>query len=234
MGAQPAVTVRKEFGDAAARHALAALTGPYLPWGVGAMRPAGLVEVCNDIVLRERRRIVELGGGVSTVLLARLLAQGCPGSDPDSDPDADRRLITVEHDAVWARWLTGQLDREGLGRFARVVHAPLAPHERAIGGLSWYDADALEAGLDAALRGDPIDLLVVDGPPAWARGFELARYPALPVLRDRLAAGATIVLDDVDRAGERRVLRRWAEETGTVFARRSPHTGIALAGWRHP
>lgn len=214
----------KEFGDAAAHHALAALTGPYLPWGVGSMRPAGLVEVCNDVVLRERRRIVELGGGVSTVLLARLLAQGGQESDPD------RRLTTVEHDAGWARWLTGQLDREGLGRFAGVVHAPLVPHERAVDGLSWYDADALETGLDAALRGGPIDLLIVDGPPAWAQGFELARYPALPVLQDRLAAGATVVLDDVDRAGEQQVLRRWADETGTVFAPRSPHTGVAVAG----
>ncbi len=210
----------KDFGDDAARHALAALSGPYLPWGIGVMRPAGLVAVCNDVVLRDRRRIVELGGGVSTVLLARLLAQG--------DADAGARLITVEHDAVWAGWLTAQLEREGLDRFATVVPAPLAPHERAVDGLDWYQAGALDSGLDAALRGEPIDLLVVDGPPAWARGFELARYPALPVLRGRLAAGATVVLDDVDRVGEQRVLSRWSEETGAVFAR-PRHSGIALA-----
>ncbi len=42
------------------------------------MRPAGLVTVCNDIVLNERRRIVELGSGVSTVLLARLMHQRPP------------------------------------------------------------------------------------------------------------------------------------------------------------
>ena len=63
------------FGDDAARFALGALSGPYLPWGSGTMRPAGLVAVCNDIVLNDRRRIVELGSGISTVLFARLLAQ---------------------------------------------------------------------------------------------------------------------------------------------------------------
>ena len=106
------------FGDAAARFALGALPGPYLPWGSGAMRPAGLVVVCNDIVLNERRRIVELGSGVSTVLLARLLAQGST---------AGARLAAIEHDARWARWVAGQLAREGVGDDVVVVEAPLRP-----------------------------------------------------------------------------------------------------------
>ena len=38
----------RAFGDEWALFALAALRGPYLPWGSGAMRPAGLVAVCND------------------------------------------------------------------------------------------------------------------------------------------------------------------------------------------
>jgi hypothetical protein len=63
------------FADEIAMHALAMLPGPYLPWSAGTTRPAGLVTVCNDIVLNDRRRIVELGSGISTVLLARLLTQ---------------------------------------------------------------------------------------------------------------------------------------------------------------
>ena len=63
------------FSDVDASFALRALPGPYLPWGSGSMRPAGLVEVCNDVVLNDRCNIVELGSGVSTVMVARLLAQ---------------------------------------------------------------------------------------------------------------------------------------------------------------
>ena len=126
-------------------HALAALSGPYLPWGSGAMRPAGLVTVCNDIVLNERRRIVELGSGISTVLLARLLTQ--------RPPPGGFLMASVEHDPVWARWVRDQLDREGIGTDVTIVQAPLVPHARAEPGLAWYDEAALAQGLREALRG---------------------------------------------------------------------------------
>ena len=55
-----------------------------------------------------------------------------------------------------------------------------------------------------------IDLLVVDGPPGLLR--PQARYPALPVLRERLSPGASILLDDTHRADEREIVRRWLDE----------------------
>src|SRR5437763_11958820 len=137
----PPSSTGREFSDEAARDALAALPGPYLPWGTGAMRPAGLATVCNDIVLNERRRVVELGSGISTVLLARLLCQRWPLGG--------FRIAAVEHDARWARWVTGQLHREDVGSDVVVIHAALAPHPHAEQGLSWYDDAALTAGLRA-------------------------------------------------------------------------------------
>ena len=202
-------------------HALAALSGPYLPWGSGAMRPAGLVTVCNEVVLNGRRRIVELGSGVSTVLLARLLTQ--------RPPAGGFLMAAVEHDAVWARWVSEQLDREGIGTDVTIVRAPLVPHPRAERGLRWYDEAALAERLREALRADPIDLLVVDGPPAHAAGHGLARYPALPVLADHLAPDSTVVLDDAERPGEREVLRRWERETGLGFDRSAERGGVAVA-----
>ncbi len=111
------------------------------------------------------------------------------------------------------------------------------PHPRAEPGLSWYDESALTEGLRTALQGDPtddliddlIDLLLVDGPPAYVAGMGLARYPALPVMLDRLAPGATLVLDDAERPGEQEVLRRWEDGTGLVFDRRADEAGVAVA-----
>ena len=215
------------FGDDAA---LATLAGPYLPWGSGAMRPAGLVLVCNDIVLNDRRRVVELGSGISTVLLARLLTQRAPSGG--------WRLAAVEHDPQWGGWVTDQLSREGIGNDVVVIEAPLVPHPGpggrgggggGGGGLGWYDRTALAAGLDTVLQGERIDLLVVDGPPAHSVGSGLARYPALPVLREHLAAGATVVLDDVERPGEQEVLRRWEGEFGLAFDRQGANAGVAIA-----
>lgn len=215
-----AQTARPPFDDAAAWHALSSLRGPYLPWSTGAMRPAGLVTVLNEVWFGCPELIVELGSGVSTVVLARLLRELGTG-----------RLLAVEHDEAWAARVVRQLAREDLAEFALVVRAPLRPSERAWESCEWYDEDALLTAIDASPTGaPPIDVLVVDGPPAWQPSAEHARYPALGALGTRLALGARIVLDDVERAGEQAVLVRWQREHGLTFDVR-PGTGVAIARW---
>ncbi|MBJ7330033.1 MAG: class I SAM-dependent methyltransferase [Solirubrobacteraceae bacterium] len=185
--------------------------GPYLPWSSGAMRPGGLVEVCNEILLGERQRVLELGSGASTLLFARLLDQ------------QGGTLEAIEHDARWAAWVTAQLEREDLGGVARVTRASLRPSPHAAGELPWYAADSLAEVLDDA----PFDLLIVDGPPAHADGHGLARYPALGALAAHLTEDAVVVLDDVIRPGETDVLERWEAETAFRFVRHEVQ-GIAI------
>ena len=213
---------QRTFSEAAAAAALVALTGsgPYLPWGAGTMRVAGLVAVLNDVVLSGRCCVVELGSGTSTVLLARLLRS--------THPHGGYVHVAVEHDGPWADWVAAQLAREGLATCSTVVRAPLVEHPHGQDGTLWYDDAVLRAGLDAALAGRPVDLLVVDGPPADTADKVLARYPALPVLADRLAPGATVVLDDVERPGEQEVLRRWEDRFGLRFEQRAAVAGLAL------
>jgi len=191
--------------------------GPYLPWSAGAMRPGGLVEVCNEIVLGRRRTVLELGAGASTVLLARLLRE------------EGGNLVAVEHDAAWAAWVAARLGREGLDGTARVVHAPLVPGSGDAGGLPWYAAGGIAAAVDGAAP----DLLIVDGPPADRPGQGAARAPALFALQDRLASGATVVLDDAVRPGESAILERWERETDWRFERRSVQA-IAVGHRRTP
>lgn len=179
--------------------------GGYLPWNTGAMRPAGLVLVCNDIMYADRTHVVECGSGASTVLLARLLRQRGAGT-----------LTAVEHDAGWAARVRDLLDREGLGDVATVLHAPLT------GEPPWYDHAALES-LPAA-----VDLLVVDGPPAYEPADALARLPALAFFAPRLAPGATVFLDDVDRPGEQQVLAEWERTTAWRFTA-EPDAAVAHA-----
>lgn len=178
--------------------------GGYLPWSSGAIRPAGLVVICNEVVHCGRTRIVECGSGTSTVLLARLLRERGAGS-----------IVAVEHDESWAALVVDLLGREGLGDLARVVHAPLE------GDPPWYARPPLEA-LPAE-----VDLLLVDDPPAHAAGEEHRRAPALPFFEERLVPGATIVLDDLQRTGEREVIARW--ELATPWRFRVDETaGVAI------
>jgi predicted O-methyltransferase YrrM len=168
--------------------------GGYLPWSTGAMRPAGLVVLCNEIMHRARTRVVECGSGVSTIVLARLLRQRGAGT-----------LVAVEHDPAWATLVGDLLHREALDDIARVTHAPLQ------GDPPWYAATALHA------LPTQVDLLVVDGPPAHAPGEQHRRAPALAFFDPRLMPGATVVLDDLQRPGERDVLTRWEATTSWRF-----------------
>jgi predicted O-methyltransferase YrrM len=192
---------------------LAPLASEYIPWSTAAMRPSGLVAVLNDLHVLERRTVVECGAGISTLFIARALERLGHG-----------HLTTLEHDSLWAAATRRQLAREGLTGRATIVEAPLAPHPLSWDG-DWYAEAALARGLPAAR----IDLLLVDGPPAHEPALRHARYPALPVLRDRLAPDCTVALDDAGRSGEQEVLERWEAETDLRFERRPDHGGIAIA-----
>jgi len=178
--------------------------GGYLPWSTGAMRPAGLVVVCNEIVHGARTRVVECGSGASTVLLARLLRERGAGL-----------IVAVEHDRAWAALVGDLLRREKLDDIARVLYAPLH------GDPPWYAPAALEA-LPAQ-----VDLLVVDGPPAHKTSQQHHRAPALAFFEPRLVAGATVVLDDLQRPGEREVITRWEAQTPWRF-RIDEAAGVAV------
>ena len=191
------------IADVDAVIALSPVQGPYLPWSAGAMRPAGLVTALNEIAGNGYERIVECGGGISSVFIARLLAQKEKGT-----------LLTLEIDKRWERWLMSQLRDEVLDKYATVVSAPLKPCPRVAEDVDWYSLDAVEDALEGL---QDIQLLLVDGPPAYEEGKGLARLPALPVLHDALAPDASIVLDDIGRPGEQEVLRRWEDEFSISF-----------------
>lgn len=167
---------------------------PYLPFSSGAMRASGLVHLCNLVVHRAPAQVVECGAGVSTIVLARLLAERGTGG-----------LTVLEHDPAWAERVAEFLAREELSGVARVVLAPLES--------GWYAAEGV------ARLPDVIDVLIVDGPPADRPEIAEARRPALMTLESRLAAGACVVLDDIGRAGEQRVLADWERETAWRFDR---------------
>jgi predicted O-methyltransferase YrrM len=186
--------------NAADLHALEVLRplldGGYLPWTEGALRPAALAVICNEIVFGDRHEVVELGSGVSTVVLARLMRE------------RGGRLTSVEHDPDWARVVRSQLEREELTNVVELIEGPLEPHPLAPDGAPWYPEAAV------AELPNPIDLLLVDGPPGYGEGMERSRYPALPALNDHLAMNAMVVLDDATRPGERDILARWTGDEG--------------------
>lgn len=192
--------------DARSLQTLAPLSGTFLPWTSSSMRPAAILAILSEIVINERRMVVECGSGNSTVFMARLFAQH----------EIDGHVESIDHDRGWATLTAAAIAREGLERFATVTHAPLVD--------GWYDRERLPVC-------EEIDLLVIDGPPAYDRGLALAREPALDAFWDQLAADATIVLDDAGRPSERNLIADWQRRRGIEF--RHQRGGHAVARLAH-
>lgn len=147
-----------------------------------------LYEHVRDV---QPRFVLECGSGLSTVIMAYgLRAAGYGG-----------RIVALEHLEEYAERTRRMLADHGLSGFAEVRFAPLRDLELEGEEWTWYEQDALPS--------EPIDLVFVDGPPGDTR--EHARYPAVPLLRDRLAPGARILLDDYGRGEEAEIAQRWVD-----------------------
>jgi predicted O-methyltransferase YrrM len=183
------------------------LAHPLPPTRGFAAAPDALLQLVRLIDEVAPAHVLETGSGVSTIVIARRLQQRGHG-----------RLTSLEHLAEHAQRTRSELEAQGLTDVAEVVDAPLEEVTLGEGTWRWY---RLPETLPPT-----IDLLFVDGPPSGTG--PLARYPALPLLRDRLAPGATILIDDGDRPDEQDMLRRWQAETVGL---KVTHLALAKGAW---
>ncbi|MFN3287105.1 MAG: class I SAM-dependent methyltransferase, partial [Sphingomonadaceae bacterium] len=110
--------------------------------------PGLLITLVDEVEVRRPRLVVEFGSGLSTLVLARALALHVP----------EARLLSFDHDAGFAAMTRRRL--AALGLSAEVRHAPLADASALGVAGQWYDHGPLPDG---------IDLLLIDGPPAWLK-----------------------------------------------------------------
>ena len=165
---------------------------------------ADVVTLLVGELLRLRPRlVVECGSGVSTLWTALAIEHH----------GLDCRVVSLDHDPYFAEQTRRSLRAHGVEQHVEVRDSQLVPTELDGHPTAWYDQAAL-AGLD------DIGLLFVDGPPD-ATG-PLVRYPAVPLLRSRLAPTATIVLDDLIRPGEKEVVARWRLQLGDFEVQQLP------------
>jgi predicted O-methyltransferase YrrM len=163
--------------------------------GHWAVSPSTLVWMLDRLSDSSVRTILELGSGSSTIWFATALAKR----------GGEGRVVALESSADYAESTRTELAKHGLQDRAQVFHAPLV--DTAVPGREnqpWFDISVLP---DL----HPVDLLFVDGPlGAVARQV---RYPAYPLLADRLAPGAVVVLDDTGRPAEAAIVKAWKQES---------------------
>lgn len=162
------------------------------PSGGWAMTAGAISElVARVLESASAPTVLELGSGVSTVWASLAMRQRGNGV-----------VYSLEHKQEFLDATTASLEEDGAPEYARLVLAPLVPVLLDGTQYEWYDTSQLGQGVS-------IDILVIDGPPG--AGGRHARYPALPMLADRLKPGALILLDDTIRIGEREIISMWME-----------------------
>jgi hypothetical protein len=160
------------------------------PMGGWAASPDIVAVLVDDLLSHRPGLVVECGSGVSTLWLA-LVAQRF---------ELPTRIVSLDHDPYFAALTRQALIQHGVDHLVEVRDAPLALIELAGHKTDWYETSAIDDLHD-------VGLLFVDGPPD-ATG-PLARLPAVPLFRERLAARATVLLDDLVRPSEQEVAMRW-------------------------
>jgi hypothetical protein len=148
--------------------------------------------------------VVELGSGVSTYIVAALLAK-------PSALAPVRQHVAIEHQPKYQVQTQALLARLGQAQRSAVRLCPLVPWAATDGtAYSYYDCAAVLADVAATLttEGTARVLVVVDGPPGASGHW--ARYPDLPqMLQAMPQAELHLLLDDHGRYEERDLAQAW-------------------------
>jgi hypothetical protein len=166
--------------------------------------PDEYLDDCINHALTSTGPILECGSGLSTIVVGAI---------------AKRRRQehwALEHMPDWTSKVQRHLDRYKLDTVI-LCSTPLKDY----GDFCWYDVP---------LRSMPDNfaLVICDGPPGGTKG---GRYGLVPIMKDRLAPGCVILLDDAVREQELVIAGRWQTEIGAAretLGARKPYFKITV------
>ena len=146
----------------------------------------------HELIKKNKPKIIiEAGAGVSTLICGYSLKQFSP----------DGKVFSLDHDDKFSTIIVDAIEDHNLNNYAQVISAPLVQHSNK--NFQWYDINKISNVQD-------IDMLIIDGPPA--NSSKNARYPAIPLMIEKLKKGSIIILDDANRKYEKQILNLWKKE----------------------
>jgi Methyltransferase domain len=174
------------------------LKDPRTPRTSWSISDALAVELAHYLERRRPRRILEIGSGLSTVVLgAYAVRHGAS-------------VVTLEHAFKFYERTRQALVQFGMDEHVRLELAPL--RSRRFEGYGrptpWYDASLI----------GQFDFVFVDGPPK-----NEGRHGVLFAIAEHLAPSWELWLDDARRNHERKCLRCWQQEFPKGFFRVVQH-----------
>lgn len=175
----------------------------HLPRTGTSLKPFVLAYILNEIVINERRNIIEFGSGISTILLAKLAFVN----------KINLQIISVDEDEEWIEKMREILIEEGIEKYVKFIFSPINSIHHNSEEYLWYDEKILEPECE----GIKFDMVIVDGPKAYENGKGLIRYHALHFLQNKLNDSNVIFLDDANRQGEKLIIKKWETESHLNF-----------------
>ncbi len=158
-------------------------------WSAAADFLALISDYCLD---NNPQVIVECSSGTSSLVLSQCCRLNNSG-----------HVYSLENGEEFVMQTVLQLSDFSLAEYCDVIHAPLIDTQQGSECFQWYSLEKLPEV--------KIDMLVIDGPPGFLQKF--SRYPALPLLNDRLAEHCVIFLDDAAREDEQELVQSWLKES---------------------
>lgn len=134
-------------------------------------------------------RIVELGSGVSTIVLASVLPRVIK----------DLEITSVDGEESYARHAQEMLRQHELDHYAKVSWVPYALSN----DCAWFSKPELEQVMCDKL----VDILIVDAPAGAS--FPRARQPAIPFFLPYLKPYSIVMLHDASRPDESLIAKAW-------------------------
>lgn len=173
-----------------------------------ASSPELALLILNIIEKNQHSTIVDVGSGVSSLIAGYAVKNTDRG-----------KVLALDHEKEYYLKTSNLVEEHDLTDTVEVSHAPLKEYKLKNQKYQWYE--------DKKIKDlDHIDLLLVDGPPGKTQKH--ARYPALPLLYDKLSKGATVVLDDYFRAEETEIAEMWAKEYNLDLSIDDSSKGVAI------
>ena len=169
----------------------------FLPLTTWSICPKEVLHICNDIIINNRKNIIEFGSGFSTLCIAQLLKIN----------NIKANFISVENNEEWVDSINTILKQLDLNDYVKIVLAPIADVDIKLakeGQKKWYDNKVLDESLVTL---GLIDLIIVDGPYGGLTPY--ARYSAVPYLKEKMSDNFSIFLDDSRRKMEKEILNDW-------------------------
>jgi len=203
----------KQQEDIYALQQLQPISSDYTIWSSSSIRPSAMVQILNEIIVNNRNKVIEFGCGITTIYIAKILKQ------------YGGHLYSVEDNAEWIEIVRTMLKNNDLLDFVTFIYAPLSPSKYSLNNNDWYNEDTIKSFLENII----IDMIIIDGPPAYLKEIELSRYPAIPFLFNQLSDDFCIILDDINRDGEKTILSLWEKELKLSFVKQYIKGGIAIA-----